>query len=126
NLEVVPGIHAIDAVGAKVMLLVDKRLTLVDAGGPGSAGRVLGYLVALGRRPDEVERIVLTHVHLDHTGSLRELREATGARVCVHATEASRLLGDEPPAPLPHPLLDRALRPMLQTRPTSVDELLQD
>jgi glyoxylase-like metal-dependent hydrolase (beta-lactamase superfamily II) len=125
-MEVVPGVHAIDAVGAKVLLLVDERLTLVDTGGPGSAGRVLGYLVGLGRRPDEVERIVLTHHHLDHAGAVAELRAATGARVCVHESEVGRVAGDDPPAPLPHPLLDRALRPVLQTRPAPVDEPLRD
>jgi glyoxylase-like metal-dependent hydrolase (beta-lactamase superfamily II) len=113
-------------VGAKVLLLVDERLTLVDAGGPGSAGRVLGYIVGLGRRPEEVERIVLTHVHLDHVGALLELRNATGARVCVHESEVGRILGDDPPAPLAHPLLDRALRPVLQVRPVTVDEQLRD
>src|SRR5690242_1566266 len=125
-MEVVRGVHAIDAVGAKVLLLVDERLTLIDSGGPGSAGRVLGYVVGLGRRPDEVERIVLTHVHLDHAGALAELRAATGARVCVHESEVGRLAGDDPPAPLPHPLLDRALRPVMQTRPVPVDEPLHD
>ena len=125
-MEVVRGVHAIDAVGAKVLLLVDERLTLIDSGGPGSAGRVLGYVVGLGRRPDEVERIVLTHVHLDHAGALAELRAATGARVCVHESEVGRLAGDDPPAPLPHPLLDRALRPVMQTRPVPVDEPLRD
>jgi glyoxylase-like metal-dependent hydrolase (beta-lactamase superfamily II) len=126
TLEVVPGVHAIDAVGAKVMLLMDDRLTLVDTGGPGSAGRILGYIVAQGRRPDEVERIVLTHVHLDHVGSLLELRNATGARVCVHESEAGRIVGDDPPAPIANPLLDRALRPVMQVRPVSVDVQLRD
>src|SRR5207245_3912925 len=87
-MEIVAGVHAIDAVGAKVLLLVGDRLTLVDAGGPGSAGRVLGYIVGLGRRPEEVERIVVTHGHIDHVGALAELRRATGAQVCAHESEA--------------------------------------
>lgn len=112
--------------GAKVLLLADRRLTLIDAGGPGSAGRVLGYVVALGRRPDEIERIVLTHAHLDHVGALPELLSASGAELCAHEQEAGRLAGAEPPPPLPHPLLDRALRPVVRTRPVRVDRLLRD
>src|SRR5947209_12318946 len=92
-LEVVPGVHAIDAVGAKVLLFEEERLTLVDAGGPGSAGRVLGYIVGLGRRPDEVDRIVLTHGHVDHVGALADLRGATGAEVWVHEDEAGWVAG---------------------------------
>jgi glyoxylase-like metal-dependent hydrolase (beta-lactamase superfamily II) len=125
-VEVVPGVHAIDAVGAKVLLLVDERLTLIDAGGPGSAGRILGYLFGLGRRPDEVERIVLTHAHIDHVGALPELLNATGAELCAHEAEAPRLAGDEPAPPLPNPLLDRALRPVVRTRPVRVDRVLRD
>jgi len=35
--------------------------------------------------------IVLTHGHPDHTGALRELKEATGAEVAMHAADADFL-----------------------------------
>lgn len=52
-------------------------LTLVDAGLPGSAGLVLRAAEAIG---DPIRRIVLTHAHWDHAGSLVALRERTNRR----------------------------------------------
>lgn len=126
-MEVLPGVHVIDAVGAKVLLFDEDRLSLVDAGGPGSAGRVLGYIVAMGRRPDEVDRIVLTHAHIDHAGALAELRAATGAGVWVHESEAGWVAGEaEPPPLVPNPLVDSVLRPVVRSRPTPVARRLRD
>jgi glyoxylase-like metal-dependent hydrolase (beta-lactamase superfamily II) len=126
-MEVVPGVHAIGAVGAKVLLFEEDRLTLVDAGGPGSAGRVLAYIAGLGRRPSEVDRIVLTHAHFDHTGSLAELQRATGASVCVHESEADWVAGQaEPPPLVTNPLVDSVLRPVVRTEPVAVDRRLRD
>lgn len=109
------------------MLLVDKRITIVDTGARGSAGRVLAYIVGLGRRLDEVERIVLTHAHPDHSGSLAEIYRATGAPVCVHASEAGWVAGEVPaPALVAHPLLDQVLRPVTRTQPVPVTGELDD
>ena len=41
---------------------------------------------ALGDR--KLDAIVVTHAHFDHTGALRELRDATGARVIASAKDA--------------------------------------
>jgi hydroxyacylglutathione hydrolase len=37
--------------------------------------------------------IIVTHHHIDHCGGAHALRQATGARICLHPTEA-RLLAD--------------------------------
>ena len=39
----------------------------------------------------DIKLIVLTHGHIDHTGALKEVREATGAEVAVHADDAQSL-----------------------------------
>jgi len=36
----------------------------------------------------ETKLIVLTHGHRDHIGALSELKEATGAEICLHTAEA--------------------------------------
>ena len=40
--------------------------------------------------------IVLTHGHMDHTGALAEVKEATGAEVAIHASDAPYLRSDHP------------------------------
>lgn len=41
----------------------------------------------------EVKLIVLTHGHIDHTGALKEIKQATGAPIAVH-TDDVKTLGD--------------------------------
>ena len=64
-------------------LIDDDPLTLVDTG-PNS-GKALDCLerelAAHGRRIEDLERIVITHQHLDHLGLLDVLARRSGAEV---------------------------------------------
>jgi glyoxylase-like metal-dependent hydrolase (beta-lactamase superfamily II) len=66
-------------------LLADDPLTLIDTG-PNS-GTALDELEqgldALGRRIEDLELIVLTHQHIDHTGLVAILAERSGAEVAA-------------------------------------------
>jgi glyoxylase-like metal-dependent hydrolase (beta-lactamase superfamily II) len=66
-------------------LIEDEPLTLVDTG-PNS-GRALDELEqqldGLGHRIEDLERIVVTHQHLDHLGLLGILARRSGAEVCA-------------------------------------------
>jgi glyoxylase-like metal-dependent hydrolase (beta-lactamase superfamily II) len=61
---------------------------LVDSGPPGSADAILGALRSLGHEPSSLGTILLTHAHLDHSGSAAALRDATGARVVASKADA--------------------------------------
>jgi glyoxylase-like metal-dependent hydrolase (beta-lactamase superfamily II) len=72
-----------------VWLLRGEPLTLVDSG-PGNDATLAALereLAAHGVRIDQLELVLLTHHHLDHTGLAAELRRA-GARIAAHATTA--------------------------------------
>jgi glyoxylase-like metal-dependent hydrolase (beta-lactamase superfamily II) len=64
---------------------------------PKRAGRILAALHEIRRRPSDVRAIVLTHHHVDHTGSVRALASATGAPVLLHGADASIVRGAAPP-----------------------------
>ena len=56
--------------------------------------------VTLGLRPGDLDRIILTHLHADHTGSAAGLAAASGAAVLAHRCDAPVIRGDMPaPAP---------------------------
>jgi glyoxylase-like metal-dependent hydrolase (beta-lactamase superfamily II) len=66
-------------------LVDDDPLTLVDAG-PNSATSLTALEAALGehgRRVEDIERIVITHQHIDHIGLVAILADRSGAEVCA-------------------------------------------
>ncbi len=70
----------------------DDGLTLIDTSLPGSAGAILSAAQELGA---PIRRIVLTHAHSDHYGSLDALHQAVpDAEVLVSARDARLLRGD--------------------------------
>jgi hydroxyacylglutathione hydrolase len=64
---------------------------LVDCGNKGSEEKILKILEGLGLEPDMLKLLILTHVHFDHAGSARQLKEQTGCRIMVHQSEEARL-----------------------------------
>jgi glyoxylase-like metal-dependent hydrolase (beta-lactamase superfamily II) len=92
-VEIAPGLVRIpttplDLVNTFVVRDDDGQVTLIDTGLRGASRRILAGLAEIGVSPPDVTRIVLTHSHLDHTGSVRALTEATGADVAAHADDA--------------------------------------
>ncbi len=110
--ELLPGIHtiegvAIDLVGAElavhpVLIVEEGGLTLIDAGPVGSLGPIREYVEHLGHTVEEIERIIVTHHHSDHTGGLAALARATDAAISAHVAEVEFLDGrvPEPERPL--------------------------
>jgi glyoxylase-like metal-dependent hydrolase (beta-lactamase superfamily II) len=64
------------------------ELTLVDAGLKSAPKKIVAAIEALGKKPSDVTRILLTHAHPDHAGGLARTQRATGARVLCHTTDA--------------------------------------
>ena len=78
--------------------LVEHRgvLTLVDTGGPGSVGRILRALRRVGRRPEDLRQILLTHCHGDHAGTAATINERYGTPVVVNDLDADVVAGRDP------------------------------
>jgi glyoxylase-like metal-dependent hydrolase (beta-lactamase superfamily II) len=72
-------------------LLKGERSVLVDTGYPRNAAKILNGLSVNGVNPEDVSLIIITHSHHDHSGSVLELRERTGAKVAVHRFDAEAL-----------------------------------
>ncbi len=100
--EILPGVHQVEGVdpspdfSTHVYLLKDPGAswTLIDTGLPGTHAATLAYLKKIRVEPTSIRKILLTHLHRDHTGSLKALAEATRARTFAHWIEAAYIAQD--------------------------------
>jgi glyoxylase-like metal-dependent hydrolase (beta-lactamase superfamily II) len=87
-----------DWVNAYAVRSPDGQVTLVDTGVKSSAKRLSQALDHIGVAPQEVTRILISHVHSDHVGSVAEMVRRTGAPVEVHTDDTAALeAGRTPP-----------------------------
>jgi glyoxylase-like metal-dependent hydrolase (beta-lactamase superfamily II) len=95
-----PGVHRIDLnwnglPGQVAAYLVDggSELAVVESGPGSTLPTLLDGVRSLGREPEEITHVLVTHVHLDHAGGAGALlRHASRARVYVHPRGARHLL----------------------------------
>lgn len=87
-----------DLINSFLLRTDDGSLTLIDAGIKNAHKKVLKALAELGRAPEDVTRILLTHAHNDHTGGLKGMQQATGAAVGSHDRDAVYIREGRPPA----------------------------
>jgi len=86
--EVLHNIHLLSLGGVNAFLIDHGKMTLIDTGYAGNGQKIFGYLEKIGKSPDDLENIIITHLHSDHCGSLAEIRERTDARVYMHEEDA--------------------------------------
>ena len=74
-----------------------KDLSMIDAGLMGKAGYKINAIQELGIQLEDIQRVIMTHTHLDHIGCLAEMREKMPwAELWVQTVEAEPLEhGDE-------------------------------
>jgi glyoxylase-like metal-dependent hydrolase (beta-lactamase superfamily II) len=89
-MEISPRVHVVQLLGARGHLVLEPEITLIDAGLPGSAPRVRGYILAQGRSADDLVRIVCTHGHPDHAGGARGLLH-DGVKLLMHPADYAGL-----------------------------------
>jgi glyoxylase-like metal-dependent hydrolase (beta-lactamase superfamily II) len=96
-MQIIPGLYSLgDKSGGYVRAyLMDdgQELTLIDTLLDQKGTLVLEAIAALGKKPQDLKRIILTHAHQSHLGGLAALKAATGARIYSHNWEADIIEG---------------------------------
>ena len=88
--DVAPGIHRVEESFTNWYVVEDgSALTIVDAGLPRSWGTLQSTLRAIGRKPSDIEALVLTHAHFDHVGFAERARKEWDVHVWVHERDRS-------------------------------------
>lgn len=72
-------------------LIQDRKILIVDTGTRNLEKRILKFITSRGYKASDLKFIFLTHTHYDHTGSVAQLKQLTGAKVIVHESEAGFL-----------------------------------
>jgi glyoxylase-like metal-dependent hydrolase (beta-lactamase superfamily II) len=98
--QIIPNVYYITGLPAgRVYVLKDPDgLTLIDASISGMAGKILAQIAAAGHTARDVKRILITHAHPDHVGSLPALKQSTGAQVICSAEDRPVVEGRMPVA----------------------------
>ena len=100
--EILPGVHQVEGVDPSpdftthVYLVKDRGAswTLIDTGLPGAHDAIFAYLAKIHVEPTAIKKILLTHLHRDHTGSLKAVAQRTKARTFAHWIEAAYIALD--------------------------------
>lgn len=93
--QVVPGVYSLaDGYVYAYLVEADDGLVMVDTGTVKLQRQFEAALSVLGKQADQIRRILITHHHPDHTGSLAELVRRTSAGVFVHANDAPIVRGE--------------------------------
>jgi hydroxyacylglutathione hydrolase len=94
----------------------EKKHILVDTGIPKSEKKIIGQLDAIGISKKDIGLIIITHGHIDHFGSAKELKELFNAPILVHeldkiALQTGRSMFET--LNFSHKIWDIVLRPIL-------------
>ncbi|RDE14645.1 MAG: hypothetical protein C4K49_07495 [Candidatus Thorarchaeota archaeon] len=88
HAEIMPHVHMIRGANksrfpeANALLIDDEVMTLVDAGP--NMNHILKTLSDLGHSVRDLDRIILTHFHIDHKGHAAQLQKASGCEIICH------------------------------------------
>lgn len=67
-----------------VYVVNQEGVILIDGGDPHKILKLKKGFEKASIKPDQINLIVLTHGHWDHIGSVRDLKDLTGAKVLLH------------------------------------------
>lgn len=122
---IVPGLYEVALGPVNAFLLdADDGVTLIDAGVPGSAPKILDAIRSIGRGPSDVRYILATHCHVDHAGSLAALKRPTGATAWMHPEDAAMVRAGRamrPLSPAPGPINAILGRLLIRSAPAEVE-----
>jgi glyoxylase-like metal-dependent hydrolase (beta-lactamase superfamily II) len=97
-MRVADGIHRLTQ-GVVNFYVVEEagKLTLIDAGAPRDWEMFVRTVGSLGRALDDLDAVLLTHAHSDHTGFAEQVRTEGRAAVWIHGADAETARTGTPP-----------------------------
>jgi glyoxylase-like metal-dependent hydrolase (beta-lactamase superfamily II) len=97
-MQLAPSLHRLGSSSLVNSYLIEDAgaITVIDAGLRGHWKELLRELEAMGRSPDNIRALLLTHGDVDHLGFAERLRQEHGVPVFVEAADAAEARGEVP------------------------------
>lgn len=122
--EIAPGLWRIRAGVVAFFLLRDAGgIGLIDTGWLGARAQIRSALVELGSSWSEVNLVLLTHGHIDHTGNAHWIQQqSSAARLLVHVADTAHVRTGHPYRGLSRVcgLLETMARPVAGFQPPQI------
>jgi metallo-beta-lactamase class B len=91
DVYLVGGSEITNSMDCCVYLVDAGELVLIDSGAGKSTDKLVDSIHALGLAPEKISTILVTHAHIDHIGSLHDLRQRFGTRIIAHIDDSAAL-----------------------------------
>ncbi len=85
---IIDGIHVVRGLVNIYIVETTDGCAVIDTGFPGSTDKIIRAVTAIGRKPNDIRHILVSHAHPDHMGSAGSLKRETGAAVWAHPIDA--------------------------------------
>jgi glyoxylase-like metal-dependent hydrolase (beta-lactamase superfamily II) len=93
--QITDTVHVVTGTNVNWALVTEgDAVTVVDAGYPNDGAALLASLDAIGRSPQDVQAVLLTHAHLDHMGGIPTLLAQHRVPVLTGAVEVAHARRD--------------------------------
>ena len=73
------------------LIRFEDKAAIIDAGCGTAVDRLFDNIKKHGVSPDQIEYLLITHCHFDHTGGVNEIRKRTKCKTVAHELEAEFL-----------------------------------
>ena len=72
------------------------ELILIDTGAGWSVEKIINNIQKLGLSSKDLNKVILTHCHIDHIGGMPEIKKRFGSKIYIHKLDAPPLENGDP------------------------------
>jgi glyoxylase-like metal-dependent hydrolase (beta-lactamase superfamily II) len=72
------------------------ELILIDTGAGWSVDKIINNIEKLGLSSKDLNKVILTHCHIDHIGGVPEIKKRFGSKIYIHKLDAPPLENGDP------------------------------
>ena len=114
DIYIVGGPDITDGRDGCIYLINLGELILIDTGAGWSVDKTINNIQKLGFSSKDLNKVILTHCHIDHIGGVPEIKKRFGSKIYIHKLDA-------PPLETGDPILTAASWYQTSFPPTPVD-----